>query len=262
MWSWMHLIGVRVGLLLPPLHNGGVLVYSVRVLSSSPHQREGKRERHITRERESERDKGTSRESEATMPRPPAAERPRLTLEDYILFFTTHNGRGLTIDHLNQILFMHGFSKCHHSNKVPQLPKLPLCFLGYRSPPIHLDNLMQWMINDALNSLDLLRPRRSTVSTDGAAPPPRAAVAVLSTEDVRRDIEELGWRACPVGSALSIRAGASPVPLATMLPGSAAVQHISPPSTLDTYSPRPPPSAPGVAAKRKRGRDGQGEGGD
>uniref|UniRef100_A0ACD5ZCL6 Uncharacterized protein n=1 Tax=Avena sativa TaxID=4498 RepID=A0ACD5ZCL6_AVESA len=236
MWSWMHLIGVRVGLLLPPLHNGGVLVYSVRVLSSSPHQREGKRERHITRERESERDKGTSRESEATMPRPPAAERPRLTLEDYILFFTTHNGRGLTIDHLNQILFMHGFSKCHHSNK--------------------------WMINDALNSLDLLRPRRSTVSTDGAAPPPRAAVAVLSTEDVRRDIEELGWRACPVGSALSIRAGASPVPLATMLPGSAAVQHISPPSTLDTYSPRPPPSAPGVAAKRKRGRDGQGEGGD
>jgi hypothetical protein len=37
------------------------------------------------------------------MTKPPAAERPRLTLEDYILFFTTHSGKGLTIDLLNQV---------------------------------------------------------------------------------------------------------------------------------------------------------------
>jgi hypothetical protein len=37
------------------------------------------------------------------MPKPPAAERPRLTLEDYILFFATHSGSGLTIDLLNQV---------------------------------------------------------------------------------------------------------------------------------------------------------------
>ena len=33
----------------------------------------------------------------------PVAQRPRLTLEDYILFFTTHSGNGLTIDLLNQV---------------------------------------------------------------------------------------------------------------------------------------------------------------
>uniref|UniRef100_A0ACD5XF71 Uncharacterized protein n=1 Tax=Avena sativa TaxID=4498 RepID=A0ACD5XF71_AVESA len=152
------------------------------------------------------------------MTKPPAAERPRLTLEDYILFFTTHSGGGLTIDRLNQILIMHGFSKVYRSNKS--------------------------VIVDALNSIDLLRPRRSTVSINAAAPPPRAAdpsAAELSTEDVRRDIEDLGWRACPVGSVLSIRARPSPVPLATIPPGSAAVQRAS--SLL-------PPPAP--AGKRKQ----------
>jgi hypothetical protein len=53
------------------------------------------------------------------------------------------------------------------------------------------------------------------VSINGAAPPLRAAsasAAELSAEDVRRDIEDLGWRACSVGSVISIRAGASPRP--------------------------------------------------
>ncbi|KAM0886057.1 hypothetical protein ACQ4PT_029936 [Festuca glaucescens] len=77
------------------------------------------------------------------MTKPPVAERPRLTLEDYILFFATHSGKGLTIDLLNQILFMHGFIKFHRSNKP--------------------------VIVDALNSLDLLRPRRSTVRINAAA---------------------------------------------------------------------------------------------
>ena len=122
------------------------------------------------------------------------------------------------------------------------------------------------MIVDALNSLDLLRPRRSTVSINGAAPPPRAAAgpaAKLSTEDVRRDIEDLGWRACPVGSVLSIRAGtatgASPVPLATMPPASAALQRVFTPSVLGATSLLPPPAPPGVAGKRKRGPRGRGK---
>uniref|UniRef100_A0A453I882 DUF7787 domain-containing protein n=1 Tax=Aegilops tauschii subsp. strangulata TaxID=200361 RepID=A0A453I882_AEGTS len=33
----------------------------------------------------------------------PAAGRPRLTLEDYVLFFTTRSGRDLTVDQLNQV---------------------------------------------------------------------------------------------------------------------------------------------------------------
>ncbi|CAM0872886.1 unnamed protein product [Alopecurus aequalis] len=170
------------------------------------------------------------------MTKPPAAQRPRLTLEDYILFFTTHSGNGLTIDLLNQILLMHGFTKHCKSNKP--------------------------VIVDAVNSLDLLRPRRSTVSISAAAPPPRAAAALaaeLSTEDVRRDIEDLGWRACPVGSVLSIRAGAYPVPLATIPPGSAAVQRVPQSNVLGATSPLPPPAAPGVAGKRKRAQQGKGK---
>uniref|UniRef100_A0ACD5WYT2 Uncharacterized protein n=1 Tax=Avena sativa TaxID=4498 RepID=A0ACD5WYT2_AVESA len=165
------------------------------------------------------------------MTKPPVAERPRLTLEDYILFFTTHSGGGLTIDLLNQILFMHGFTKFYRSNKA--------------------------VIVDALNSIDLLRPRRSTVSINAAAPPPRAAApsaAELSTEDVKRDIEDLGWRACPVGSVLSIRARATPVPLATIPPGSAAVQRAPPPSVLGASSVLPPLAAGKRKQRAPRGR--------
>lgn len=105
--------------------------------------------------------------------------RRRLTLEDYVFFFGSRSGKGLTIDLLNQIVFMHGFIKFHHSNKP--------------------------VILDALNSVELLRPRRSTVSINAVAPPPSAAApsaAALSTEDVKRDIADLGWRECPIGSLL------------------------------------------------------------
>ncbi|KAM3229219.1 hypothetical protein ACQJBY_060238 [Aegilops geniculata] len=169
----------------------------------------------------------------------PAAGRPRLTLEDYVLFFTTRSGRDLTVDQLNQILFMHGFKKFYNSNKP--------------------------VIVDALNSLDLLRPRRATFSINAVAPPPGAAgpsAAQLSTEAVKRDIQDLGWRECPMGSVLSVHAGAtssSPVPLATIRPGSAAVvQRVSPPSTLSASS-SPPPAAPGVEGTRKRTLRGQGK---
>ncbi|KAL6644951.1 hypothetical protein ACP70R_016559 [Stipagrostis hirtigluma subsp. patula] len=156
------------------------------------------------------------------MPKPPADERPRLTLEDYVLFFTTRAGQGLTMDHLNQIICMHGFIKLHRHTK-----------------PVMVD---------ALNSFDLMRPRRSTVPLTAAAPPPGAApaaAATLSTEEATRDIEDLGWRECPVGSLLSIRAGmrvpaaaaASPVPLASIAPANASpVERISPPSTLNASS--------------------------
>lgn len=158
--------------------------------------------------------------------------RRRLTLEDYVFFFGSRSGKGLTIDLLNQIVFMHGFIKFHHSNKP--------------------------VILDALNSVELLRPRRSTVSINAVAPPPSAAApsaAALSTEDVKRDIADLGWRECPIGSLLSVSAP-SPVPLATVLPGSGAVQRVSPPSTLTSPL---PPAAPAVAGKRKWASTGQGK---
>jgi hypothetical protein len=39
----------------------------------------------------------------SAMPRIPAAERPRLTLEDYIVFFTTRGGTGLSLHQLNEV---------------------------------------------------------------------------------------------------------------------------------------------------------------
>ena len=79
---------------------------------------------------------------------------------------------------------------------------------------------------------------------------------------MKRDIQDLGWRECPIGSVLSVHAGAtssSSVPLATIRPGSAAVvQRVSPPSTLSASS-SPCPAAPGVDGTRKRTLRGQGK---
>ncbi|XP_006649972.2 uncharacterized protein LOC102701620 [Oryza brachyantha] len=168
----------------------------------------------------------------------PVDLRQRLTLEDYILFFTTRSGHGINMDHLNQIIFMHGFVKLHRHNKP--------------------------VIVDALNKLDLMRPRRSTVGINAAAPPPGASKpsdALLSTEEARADMEDLGWRECPVGSLLSVRAGesrpsATHVPIAAIRPGSAAVECISPPGILSASSLASPIPA---AAKRKRCRRSQGK---
>lgn len=174
------------------------------------------------------------------MPMLPAAERPRLTLEDYIVFFTTRSGGGLNVHHLNDIIYMHGFAKLHRAPKPAMV--------------------------DALRSVELMRPRRSTVPLNATAPPPgtaTAAAAVLSAEEVTRGIEDLGWRECPVGSILSVRAGMrspaaaaaeAPMPICAIAPGSA--ERISPP-ILVSASPLPP--ALPAAARRKRSRTGKAE---
>ncbi|KAK8446083.1 hypothetical protein SEVIR_9G432700v4 [Setaria viridis] len=113
---------------------------------------------------------------------------------------------------------------------------------------------------DALRSVELMRPRRSTVPLNATAPPPSAApaaAAALSADEATRDIEDLGWRECPVGSLLSVRAGvrsldaaATPVPIS-------AIARISPPSLLSASSPLPP--APPAAARKKRSPTGRGK---
>lgn len=96
-------------------------------------------------------------------------------------------------------------------------------------------------ILDALSSLELLCPRGATVSIYPVAPPPRAAGAfatALSTEVVKHDIEDLGWRGCPVGSILSIDAGVAasspyPSPSSNRAPPSSSAsplrEHSAPP---------------------------------
>ncbi|CAN6325432.1 unnamed protein product [Urochloa humidicola] len=180
------------------------------------------------------------------MPRIPAAERPRLTLEDYIVFFTTRGGNGLTIHQINEIIYMHAFTKLHRVSK-----------------PVMVD---------ALRSVELMRPRRSTVPLNATAPPPGAApaaAAALSADEAVRDIEDLGWRECPVGSLLSVRAGmrspaasaaaaaaaATPMPISAIAPGS--TERISPPSLLSASSPLPP--ALPAAARKKRSPTSRGK---
>lgn len=122
---------------------------------------------------------------------------------------------------------------------------------------------------DALRSVDLMRPRRSTVPLNAAAPSPSAApaaAAALSVDEATRDIEDLGWRECPVSSLLSVRAGvrslddaaaATPVPISVVAPGS--TERISPPSLLSASSPPPPPPVPPTAARKKRPLMGMGK---
>ncbi|PUZ41386.1 hypothetical protein GQ55_9G500900 [Panicum hallii var. hallii] len=175
------------------------------------------------------------------MPRIPATERPRLTLEDYIVFFTTRSGKGLSLHHINQIIYMHAFAKLH------RVPKPAMV--------------------DALGSVELMRPRRSTVPLNATAPPPGAAPAAagaLSAGEATRDIEDIGWRECPVGSLLSVRAGLrspaaaaaeTPMPISVIAPGS--TERISPPSLLSASSPLPP--ALPAAARKKRSLTGRGK---
>jgi hypothetical protein len=122
---------------------------------------------------------------------------------------------------------------------------------------------------DALRSVDLMRPRRSTVPLNAAAPSPSAApaaAAALSVDEATRDIEDLGWRECPVSSLLSVHAGvrslddaaaATPVPISVVAPGS--TERISPPSLLSASSPPPPPPVPPTAARKKRPLMGMGK---
>jgi hypothetical protein len=140
---------------------------------------------------------------------------------------------------------------------------------------------------DALRSVDLMRPRRSTVPLNAAAPSPSAApaaAAALSVDEATRDIEDLGWRECPVSSLLSVHAGvrslddaaaATPVPISVVAPGSTerisppsllrsaiapgSTERISPPSLLSASSPPPPPPVPPTAARKKRPLMGMGK---
>ncbi|CAN6306872.1 unnamed protein product [Urochloa humidicola] len=181
------------------------------------------------------------------MPRIPVAERSRLTLEDYILFFTTRGGKGLNLHQINEIIYMHAFARLHRAPK-----------------PVMVD---------ALRSVELMRPRRSTVPLNATAPPPGASpasAAALSADEAVRDIEAIGWRECPVGSLFNVRAGvrspaaastaaaapaATPMPISAIVPGS--TERISPPSLLSASSPLPP--ALPAEGRKKRSPTGRGK---
>ncbi|CAL9110003.1 unnamed protein product [Musa acuminata var. zebrina] len=125
----------------------------------------------------------------------------QLTLEEYAGFFrNSHLRHHLSHDQLNQIVYMHGFLKLHRLQKA--------------------------FIVDALNSLDLMRPDRSTVQGQVATP---VGVA-LSLEEAKQDIAALGWQECPLGSIITVGTAADAVEAAVPVSVSTSLSHSKPSS--------------------------------
>ncbi|KAF7833925.1 uncharacterized protein G2W53_008784 [Senna tora] len=96
----------------------------------------------------------------------------KLSLEDYLDFLHTHQTLNLTMNHLNQIIHIHGFKKLHrHSKKV---------------------------LVEAVDALDLMDLARSTLSQSVSA------FATLTLEDAIADLNELSWQECCVTSIYNI----------------------------------------------------------
>ncbi|XXG84461.1 hypothetical protein AAC387_Pa10g1971 [Persea americana] len=100
--------------------------------------------------------------------------RKKIKLEEYIDFHENPLQPDLTINHINQIINMHGFIKLHNRPKKELL--------------------------DALSSIDeKLSPLRSTVQES------ISSCAFLSIEEVKEDLAALEWQECPVQSIMTAK---------------------------------------------------------
>ncbi|XP_019174060.1 PREDICTED: uncharacterized protein LOC109169630 isoform X2 [Ipomoea nil] len=95
--------------------------------------------------------------------------RGKLTVEEYLNFIDSHKELELSADHLREIIDMHGFGKM---SKTPK--KLVL---------------------EAVDSLELMNPGRSTLQDDGVS-----SHVHLTVEEVIKDLDDLKWQECCVTS--------------------------------------------------------------
>ncbi|PIA61055.1 hypothetical protein AQUCO_00300521v1 [Aquilegia coerulea] len=100
-----------------------------------------------------------------------------ITLEDYIEFLENPHGHELTISHLNQIIYIHGFKKLYHDHRAD--------------------------VVDTLNSMDLFYPNRSTLKQNVSCG------TSLSTEEVIKDLDLLDWKECTLRSIETISSSGS-----------------------------------------------------
>ncbi|KAF3322672.1 hypothetical protein FCM35_KLT12661 [Carex littledalei] len=102
----------------------------------------------------------------------------KLTFSDYFSFFRTRNGDELTYDQLVQVLYIHGFVKTRaHKHEVME----------------------------ALASFDLMDPTRSMTHNGGSPLLGGGQVAAPSLKQIGRDIDEIGWEECPIGSIETVQ---------------------------------------------------------
>ncbi|KAK1315527.1 hypothetical protein QJS10_CPA05g00208 [Acorus calamus] len=99
-------------------------------------------------------------------------EKGKLTMEGYADFYNDPDF-DLTIKQLNQILLLNGYMKIHKRTKKDVL--------------------------DALAMVEMVCPLRSTIRDSNSI-----ARAPISVDQVTRDIDDLGWRECPIRSVESI----------------------------------------------------------
>nr|GMD91527.1 Regulator of rDNA transcription protein [Ipomoea batatas] len=95
--------------------------------------------------------------------------RGKLTVEEYLDFIDSHKELELSVYHLREIIDMHGFIKM---SKTPK--KLVL---------------------EAVDSLELMNPGRSTLQDDSAS-----SHVHLTVEEVIKDLGDLKWQECCVTS--------------------------------------------------------------
>ncbi|KAA8526295.1 hypothetical protein F0562_008502 [Nyssa sinensis] len=92
----------------------------------------------------------------------------KISLEEYLDFTDNHKQIDLTLNYLNQIISMHGFRKIFNTSKK--------------------------VLIDAVNSVDLIDPSRSTLEDN------ISSCAFITLEEVIKDLADLNWQECSVTS--------------------------------------------------------------
>ncbi|EOA36456.1 hypothetical protein CARUB_v10011022mg [Capsella rubella] len=106
----------------------------------------------------------------------------KMSLEEYVDFFSPENPVDFTISHLNQIIHMHGFRKLHKAHKK--------------------------IVGEAVDSLNLIDPFRSTLKQTGAVSSSPSSSS-LTLDEVITDIEALKWQECCLTSLQIINSESS-----------------------------------------------------
>lgn len=120
-------------------------------------------------------------------------------MEKYLNFIHSDKKLDLVIDHLNQIVDMHGFKRFHKSHTS--------------------------VLIEAVNSINLMDPARSTLQEEGVS-----SDAFLSIDDAIKDLNELKWQECCVTSMQTLNAVDYDASLSSNVAGSAlTVQSASAP---------------------------------
>ncbi|XP_019174057.1 PREDICTED: uncharacterized protein LOC109169630 isoform X1 [Ipomoea nil] len=129
--------------------------------------------------------------------------RGKLTVEEYLNFIDSHKELELSADHLREIIDMHGFGKMSKTPKVDTesifTPMNPIEFIFVFFFSVNfsckLCILYQKLVLEAVDSLELMNPGRSTLQDDGVS-----SHVHLTVEEVIKDLDDLKWQECCVTS--------------------------------------------------------------